>query len=305
MSVYNRYVKQGNEYHPIEFGGVVESLPSGCYKFEYDWELSRGWFEPMEFKSDKIVDLPSVEYTQLTQEMKYFLKPETKAKFEQMGYLYKRSSLLHGAPGAGKTILVNRVAKDVVAIGGIVLFNPHPAFIEKAYDYLNQIQPDVLTLVVLEELDVHISDQENELLHLLDGESQKKNVMYIATTNFIDRIPSRICRPGRFSTLLEVHYPSEEARFVYLATKLNNDRAKIISELTNGFSIDDLKEVVLSTECLGYSLDNVIARIRLTKGMVQKLPEDRKQSKVRQEMKNMSDQIFAPTQSLSAAMRKR
>lgn len=163
----------------------------------------------------------------------------------------------------GKTCIVNRVATDVVKNGGIVIFNPNPGELKEAFNILDDLQPEVTTMVIFEELDKMLQRYEGELLNLLDGEVQKNNVVYLATTNFIDQIPARIRRPGRFSTSVEVDYPTHQARVIYLDTKLKNtEEANQWAELTEGFSVDELKELVLSVKCLGYSPEVVIPRIR-------------------------------------------
>jgi hypothetical protein len=157
------------------------------------------------------------------------------------------------------------VASQVLKNDGIILFNPEPTLLKRVFEYLNKTQPETLIMVIFEELDVLIKDYESDLLNLLDGEIQRNNVIYLATTNFIKKIPNRLKRPGRFSTVLEVQYPSEEARLHYLNIKLPNNDNSFLAKSTNGLSIDELKEVIVSTECLYLPLTDVIGRIRASK----------------------------------------
>ena len=278
--VYHKFQTESNNYHPMRDLPVVNPLPSGVYEFIYDWDSQRGWFKQIDTNHDKLVDLPSKEFDEVVGEIGLFLDKETKNNYEKYGFLYKRSMLLYGQPGTGKTCIVNKVAEIVKQNGGIVLFNPRPNLLSIAYEYLNDIQPDVLTLVVFEELDQLLDQDEETMLHILDGEIQKKNVVYLATTNFIDEIPQRICRPGRFSKLISVDFPNKEARKVYLETKLNEtDRRKFnIKEWvakTENLSIDELKETVLSVCCLNQKLDAVVERILATKEIQGKLIESK------------------------------
>ena len=209
-----------------------------------------------------------------------FLKPSTKEKYIKEGFIYKRSMLLHGKPGTGKTVIVNRVTRDALKNDAIVLFNPYPGHLAQFFKALENTAPDKLTLVIFEEFDdlaTPDSRTEKDLLSILDGEVQKNNIIYMATTNYIERIPLRMQRPGRFSSIVEVGFPSAEARGVYLKTK--NVPSELFSkwvETTEGFSIDELKETVLAVKCLDESLETVVSRLQDLKarGLVPDVPTD-------------------------------
>jgi SpoVK/Ycf46/Vps4 family AAA+-type ATPase len=103
----------------------------------------------------------------------------------------------------------------------------------------------------------------------LDGEIQKSNVIFMATTNHIDKIPARIRRPGRFSSIIEVGFPSEETRLFYLNKKLGGRSGLgLWAKKTEGFSIDELKETVLAVVCLSQDLDAVIKRVKANKDSI-------------------------------------
>jgi hypothetical protein len=272
VRVYQNFQNHGNEFFPLRNLPLVNPLPSGVYEFLYDYDNQQGWFKNIDTNYDKLVNLPSREFDEVVNEIGLFLNPETKEAYNRYGFLYKRSMLLYGEPGTGKTCLVNKVSEIVKNNGGIVLFNPNPSLLSKAYEYLNDVQPDVLTLVIFEELDQWLHNNEEEMLHLLDGEIQKSNVIYLSTTNFIDEIPKRICRPGRFSKLIKVDFPNNEARRAYLNMKLTEQDKQIHDvdkwvKVTENLSIDELKETVLSVCCLNQELTSVVKRIMDTKGM--------------------------------------
>jgi hypothetical protein len=267
---YTNFGVHKNEFHPNKMDtSMSDRLPPGMYKVKVIPMLGRLWFESFDAKSDSLVELPSAEYSRIVAEMDLFLKPETMKKFQDKGFLYKRSALLHGLPGTGKTCIVNRVSQQVIKRGGVCLFVENPQVLPLAFEVLESVQPDVLTMVVLEEVDSMIAHgNESSLLSILDGEIQKQNVMYLATTNYIDKIPARMRRPGRFSSVIEVKYPTPEARSVYLQTKLGREFPRLGEwvEKTSGLSIDELKECVQAVELLESPLDEVVGRLRETRG---------------------------------------
>lgn len=243
----------------------IERLPSGIYELGYDGQRDIVMFNSINTKYDTLLDLPSKEFDHVLKELKLFLRPETKQSFKDYGFLYKRSTLLHGIPGTGKTCLVNRISEEVVKDGGVVIFNPDPRILLKAFKVLEDIQPEVQTMVIFEELDQLAKRHEDDLLHILDGEVQKENIIFMATTNFIDEVPRRLCRPGRFSTILKVDFPGAAARKFYLEQKLlprDHSEIDLWVQKTDGLSIDELKETVLAVKCLGQSLDQVLSRLK-------------------------------------------
>lgn len=226
---YVNFNNYGKTYVGNQNRTEIERLPSGVYELDYDGQRDMVLFNKITTRYDALLDLPSREFDHVLKELSLFLKPETKQSFDDYGFLYKRSTLLHGIPGTGKTCLVNRIAEEVVKDGGIVIFNPHPKVLLKAFKILEDIQKDITTMVIFEELDQLAKRHEDELLHILDGEVQKENVIYMATTNFIDEVPRRLCRPGRFSTILKVDFPGAAARKFYLERKLlKRDHSGII-----------------------------------------------------------------------------
>lgn len=246
---------------PVTSRKVHKRLAPGVYTVNCT-ENGSIYFTPMSTNCDAIVELPSKEYQQLVYDMETFLIPNTKDSFNKYGFIYKRSALLHGKPGVGKTVLVNRIMHTVIKQGGIVLFNPPPGLLQDAYTVLEDIQPDVLTMVIFEEFDELLEHHEEDLLSLLDGEIQKSNIIYLATTNYKENIPTRLLRPGRFSSIIEVLAPNLEARIQYLLNKhFTKEEAEDWASKTEGFTVDDLKEVVLSVKCLNYSLEASLKRV--------------------------------------------
>ena len=295
MSKYAAVVQMNDTFIPVENRSTLDKIPPGSYQLEYDYDRDQLIIEAQKFTHDEILDIPSPEFQRVIQEMEMFLNGDTKQKFDDYGFLYKRSALLHGVPGTGKTVIVNRIAREVIKNGGIVLFNPHPDILAKGMKAFDDLQPESTVLVVFEELDELISEhREKPFLNLLDGEIQKNNVMYLATTNHIENINPRIYRPGRFASLIEVQFPNEQCREFYLAQKLGDPmEAKVWAKKTEGLSIDELKEVVLSVKCFGNSIDGTVDKILNTKR-----GNDYKKWKADQDRKNNPLTVLAESMSI-------
>jgi hypothetical protein len=135
---------------------------------------------------------------------------------------------------------------------------------------VRQIEPDRNLIVVLEDLDEIIEAWgEKQILSLLDGEGQVNNVVYLATTNYPDRLGARIVnRPSRFDERIYVGMPSTAARLAYLqrigGEKFGLSTAETTKwcEDTDGFSIAHLRELIAAVLCLDQPYESVLERLR-------------------------------------------
>lgn len=88
------------------------------------------------------------------------------------------------------------------------------------------------------------------------------------TTNYIEKFPPRLVRPGRFDKKIRIDFPPVEGRLMYLKNKLQGieeeGRITEIAHKTQGFSFGHLRELVIGTYAFGEEVDGVIRRLRTT-----------------------------------------
>jgi len=66
---------------------------------------------------------------------------------------------------------------------------------------------------------------EEEILSLLDGEHRVDRIVYIATTNYLKKLPARmINRPSRFDKRFFIDVPNDACRRVYLEHIIGRDK---------------------------------------------------------------------------------
>lgn len=297
--VYDGFLKNKNMYAAKIKATEHTHLPAGVYKFAVDPDSGQGFFIEQDTLCDKIVDLDTKEYKLVTNQIEQFLKEETKQKYSEYEFIYKRSVLLHGKPGTGKTQLVNRIAIDVINKNGVVIFNPHPQHLELCFKYLGDIEAERLKMVIFEELDSILEHYESELLHILDGEVQVSNIIYAATTNHINEIPKRIQRPGRFSLVIEVHPPSQDAIEQFLRVRLKASDLEVhdVKEWAKKchdkkMTIDEVKETILSVVCLDGNLDEAINRVAGT--TAEEIESNQQEDyEIKQQARNLGRQLSA------------
>lgn len=222
-----------------------------------------------------IVEKPSLGWEELggldqqVKELKEVMELPLKnpALFKKVGIQPPKGVLLHGPPGAGKTLLAKAVAASTNA-----------TFIEVVASELNQkfigegarLVKDIFSLarekapsiIFIDEMDAIASERlevgtsgEREvqrtfmqLLAEIDGFKPLENVKVIGATNRLDILDPALLRPGRFDRLIEVPLPDEMARKEILKIHTRQMNVKginfdLIARQTNEFTGADIKAV--------------------------------------------------------------
>lgn len=245
----------------------VTELKAGAYAVRYTPFSSDILFVPKDIKCDDVIDLNSDVVNKIREELDNL--DNSREKFKQYGLVFKRGILVHGDPGNGKTSLINKTVLDYTKKGYFSIYMNDSSInaIKPSIDAINKFFPDTNILVVVEDLDSKMQIEEF-LLSFFDGENQCNNIVVLATTNHKSKLSRRLLRPSRFDTQLEFKAPSTENRKLYLNHKLMGNDLKYINEMvtsTNGFSMAELKEVLIGVTCLGKDLDEVVSDIKRNK----------------------------------------
>jgi len=210
------WAKQGTSFFPCD-EAVKELLPA---QYEICTSQSAGiYFKQANAKFDDLIMLPDSASEAIVDAINTFWTKE--AHFRKFGFLWKRGILLWGPPGSGKTCCLQQVSQNIIERGGIAVYATHPGTTAAGLGIMRRIEPDRPIVVMMEDLDAMIQQYgEPDVLALLDGELQIDNVVFIATTNYPERLDKRIVnRPSRFDIVKLIDMPNEEARRVYLTAK--------------------------------------------------------------------------------------
>lgn len=247
----------------------VKHLPAGMYTTGYD-PFKQMIFTPASVETDQIISLKKSVAQAVIEEIDMFLTPEVKQAFKDYNFMYRRGVLLYGPPGTGKTSTVIDIAREFIKRhDGLVLLNCRTSHISDFIKAYRQVDPARLFLVTLEEIDGRIDDgEETSLLNLLDGEDSLDNTIYLATTNYINEMPPRFKnRPSRFASVIEIGYPDRDVRKAFLEKKLlSKDRERLnvnqLADATEGFTIDHLKDLIVTVCCLNLHPDVAVKRLK-------------------------------------------
>lgn len=243
-----------------------EKLDPGIYKI--DSTMGGIKFVKHFLDTDELLRFEDKRYNEILDEIAKFWT--LKEKYADLGFTHKRGIVVYGKPGCGKSCLLKLVMEDVINNGDIVFMaNTQGGGIytlTQGLKTFKEVEPDRKALVVMEDIDEGIGFQEKAFLDLLDGDQQVDNILYLATSNYINKLPPRFLRPGRFDRKLEIHNPPKSGRLAYFQAKRGlNEKDDVLEELadmTDGFTFAQLREFLVGHYILGDSKKKVIERIK-------------------------------------------
>lgn len=250
---------------------TVNTLTPGVYEISMSQQLGL-YFEKIPVKTEGLLRFPDTNSNKVVNEIQKFWDREN--LFREYDIAYKRGIILYGPPGSGKSCTVQLIMQDVVQRQGVVLEFDNPDLFVSGMRILRQIQPKTPVVVIMEDIDSILEIyNESSILNILDGVNQMDKVVFLATTNYPDKLGHRIMnRPSRFDKRFRIGFPSAESRrmyFEHLIGKENLSKFKIdidkwVSD-TNEFSIAHLKELFVAVTILGDEYKDALKTLKKMK----------------------------------------
>jgi transitional endoplasmic reticulum ATPase len=216
--------------HPVQFS-VMKTRPHGIVRLTYDTKL-----QILTEPAPEVKGMPSTTYEDiggLKEEIRRLremveLPMRHPELFQRLGIDPPKGVLLHGPPGCGKTLLARAVANESDAnffsING-------PEIMSKFYgesearlrDIFEQAEKSAPAIIFIDELDAIAPKREEvtgeverrvvaQLLALLDGLTERGNVIVIGATNRPNALDPALRRPGRFDREIEIGIPDKKGR---------------------------------------------------------------------------------------------
>ncbi len=257
---YTQWSKDDNgTYFPV--GETMPSIEPGHYNLGVG--PSGSYFIPVTGRDDALLDFPDSASRNILNGVIRFWERE--AVFTKYGVPFKRGILLYGPPGSGKTCTLEMVSRDVIERGGIVVSYPgHSQILLHGYRALREIQPEIPLVVIMEDFENYGND--TELLNVLDGVEKIHKVVFLATSNYPERLDPRILnRPSRFDVRIKVGHPVAASRRLYLENLLHPgdemDVNRYVAD-TEGMSLAHVKELFVATVILSGNYEQTVVRLQ-------------------------------------------
>lgn len=261
MAGFTQWSRVGENFFPA--GVIAKQLPPGFYNVCES--MSGIFFQKKSMKVENLLRFPDSQCDMVINEINKFWGLEN--KFNDSGLPFKRGILMYGPPGSGKTTCIRIVVDDlirehqgiVIEFGGVSLF-------KSGYEIIREIHKDMPMIVLMEDVDSIMNRYDSsEILNLLDGMYGINKVVFMATTNYPERLKSNIMnRPTRFDKKVFVGMPSEEARRIFISNKLVGEDKGVIEQWVNdtdGLSIAHIKELYIANRILqepyGIAIENI------------------------------------------------
>ncbi len=200
--------------------------------------------------------------------------------FSRLGVEPHSGILLYGPPGCGKTLIAKVLASESEAnmflINGPEIMNKYYGETEaKLRDMFKEAKDNSPSIIFIDEIDAIAPKREEaygdvekrvvaQLLALMDGLTDRGNVMVLGATNRPESIDPALRRPGRFDREFEISVPNDDGRL------------EILLIHTRGMPLaDDIELKDLASELHGYTGADIksLCREAAMKSIRRYLPE--------------------------------
>ncbi|MCY3975736.1 MAG: CDC48 family AAA ATPase [Thaumarchaeota archaeon] len=185
--------------------------------------------------------------------------------FSKLGIEPHSGILLYGPPGCGKTLIAKVLASEseanMYSINGPEIMNKYYGETEaKLRGIFKDAKDNSPSIIFIDEIDAIAPKREEtygdvekrvvaQLLALMDGLTDRGNVIVLGATNRPDSVDPALRRPGRFDREVEISVPNSDERLEILQIHTrgmpiaDNVNLKILSTALHGYTGADIRSL--------------------------------------------------------------
>lgn len=245
---------------------IHDALPSGVYRMEFidrDWRAHR-----TTVNTDELYAFSNSCTAQVLEEVNAFW--DKQELYKQFKVAHKRGILLCGAPGCGKTSIIQLLVKQIVEQQNGLVFmasnrDEFTGLKHMLAATIRQIEKTRPIITIIEDVDQLIEGLGGDapVLDFLDGSDSIENHLVILTSNNTTSLSEALLRPSRIDLIYEIPNPTKETRLEYFKKKeIDPEIITEVVKLTEGFSFAELKETFIAIKVLGKSVLETVKRIK-------------------------------------------
>jgi len=128
------------------------------------------------------------------------------------GIPLKRTNLLEGEYGIGKTMLANTTSLIAVQNGWTFIVLDDVRGLKDALLFAQRYEPAVVFAEDVDRVTEIRDNRANDIINTIDGVlSKNSKVITVLTTNFVEKLDKAMLRPGRLDSVISIRAPQEKA----------------------------------------------------------------------------------------------
>lgn len=281
--------------YSFSYRELVEDIPAGIYIPKYDADSGEFNLKQIQYKPDN-ENLHSDFVEQKYFNVENYVSPfaylrecvdkflNSKDFYKSNKLDFKRSILICGDPGTGKTRFIANITDELIQKYDALVIRIESedamSTLLKGTNPLADFCKDRLKVIVIEELYELISTKNKSgVLNMLDSTFLKDNVLFMMTTNFPQKIPvNMIDRPSRIDDIVPVYKEDFSKEFIInwyqhvigAPFPQEEKNTGLLNELEGKYTLAYLKEIFLKSLLHNLTLTESYNQIKRRRALIER-----------------------------------
>lgn len=255
----------------VDYDKEWDKLDPGVYRLSDSGNPFAGQVIPtfeLATERDKLVKFKSGIVSRVLNEADRFLTEDTKKVYQELKIAHKVGILFYGKQGTGKTSTCMLIMKSLCERYNAISLDctgKSLNFIRHCVYQIRNVQDNPI-VVFVDEFESGIRKDEERYLTFLDGGDSVDGMIFMACTNYIERIPDRIKkRKSRIKYIYNINSLPVEVYREYLMDRIPKEDPTVVSKFAflaeeKGLTIDQLKHALIDYRLEKIPIEKAVSR---------------------------------------------